>query len=71
MMILKNVDHLSWLGLFKDISCGTSLRPFWDKSQAIKKTDEHARIVYEKFKKIRYDCLYRAKHWCMHFVSVM
>ncbi|XP_062601844.1 uncharacterized protein LOC134263508 [Saccostrea cucullata] len=51
---LEGVDHLSWLGLFKDISCGTSLKPFWDKSQSIKKTDEHNRIVYEKFKKIRY-----------------
>ncbi|XP_011418592.1 high affinity cGMP-specific 3',5'-cyclic phosphodiesterase 9A isoform X2 [Magallana gigas] len=49
---LEGVDHLSWLGLFKDISCGTSLKPFWDKTQSIKKTEEHNRMVFEKFKKI-------------------
>ncbi|KAK2177446.1 hypothetical protein NP493_592g01007 [Ridgeia piscesae] len=47
---LENVDHLSWLGLYKDISAGTSLQPFWDKqSLAGKRTAEHKRRVYEKF----------------------
>ncbi|KAK3101817.1 hypothetical protein FSP39_006588 [Pinctada imbricata] len=49
---LESVDHLSWLGLFKDISCGTSLQPFWDKTQSIRKTEEHNRRVFEKFRKM-------------------
>ena len=51
-LIFQNVDHLSWLGLTKEISSGTSLQPFWDKQQSIRKTEEHNRIVFEKFRKM-------------------
>ncbi|XP_071145535.1 high affinity cGMP-specific 3',5'-cyclic phosphodiesterase 9A-like isoform X1 [Mytilus edulis] len=49
---LQSVDHLSWLGLTKEISSGTSLQPFWDKQQSIRKTEEHNRNVFEKFRKM-------------------
>ncbi|XP_021339232.1 high affinity cGMP-specific 3',5'-cyclic phosphodiesterase 9A-like isoform X1 [Mizuhopecten yessoensis] len=51
---LESVDHLSWLGLTKDISCGTSLKPFWDKSQSHRKTEQHSRLVFEKFRKMSF-----------------
>ncbi|XP_060071415.1 high affinity cGMP-specific 3',5'-cyclic phosphodiesterase 9A-like [Ylistrum balloti] len=49
---LESVDHLSWLGLTKDISCGTSLKPFWDKTQSNRKTEQHSKLVFDKFKKM-------------------
>lgn len=45
---LQNVEHLSWLGLFKDISSGTSLHPFWEK-KSLHKSEEHNQEVREKF----------------------
>ncbi|XP_064642290.1 high affinity cGMP-specific 3',5'-cyclic phosphodiesterase 9A-like isoform X1 [Lineus longissimus] len=50
---LEGVEHLSWLGLFKDISSGTSLQPFWNKKNNSKRKDqEHYERVFEKFKKM-------------------
>lgn len=50
----QHVDHLSWLGLYKDISCGTSLQPFWNKhGHSGKKTAEHCQRVFDKFLKMR------------------
>ncbi|XP_046582957.1 high affinity cGMP-specific 3',5'-cyclic phosphodiesterase 9A-like isoform X1 [Haliotis rubra] len=49
---LEGVEHLSWLGLFKDISSGTSLQPFWDKQKSLKKSEQHNRRVFEKFMKM-------------------
>lgn len=45
---LEGVEHLSWLGLFKDMSTGTS-KPFWDRRNSAEKTDAHRQRVYEKF----------------------
>ncbi|XP_052821143.1 high affinity cGMP-specific 3',5'-cyclic phosphodiesterase 9A-like isoform X2 [Mya arenaria] len=45
---LQGVEHLSWLGLFKDISSGTSLQPFWDK-RALQRNDDHDKHIYEKY----------------------
>lgn len=45
---LQSVEHLSWLGLFKDISSGTSLQPFWDKKSLQRSTD-HDRKTYDKY----------------------
>ncbi|XP_050411685.1 high affinity cGMP-specific 3',5'-cyclic phosphodiesterase 9A isoform X1 [Patella vulgata] len=49
---LEGVEHLSWLGLFKDISSGTSLQPFWDRQKSLKKSEEHNRRVFDKFMKM-------------------
>ncbi|XP_014672164.1 PREDICTED: high affinity cGMP-specific 3',5'-cyclic phosphodiesterase 9A-like, partial [Priapulus caudatus] len=49
---LENVEHLSWLGLFKDISSGTSLDPFWNRQNTHRKSAEHNRRVFEKYLKI-------------------
>ncbi|XP_046328914.1 high affinity cGMP-specific 3',5'-cyclic phosphodiesterase 9A-like isoform X5 [Haliotis rufescens] len=49
---LEGVEHLSWLGLFKDISSGTSLQPFWDKQKSLKKSEQHNQRVFEKFMKM-------------------
>ncbi|XP_074653983.1 high affinity cGMP-specific 3',5'-cyclic phosphodiesterase 9A-like isoform X4 [Tubulanus polymorphus] len=50
---LEGVEHLSWLGLFKDMSCGTSLQPFWNKKDNSKKNfKEHYIRVFEKFRKL-------------------
>ena len=50
----QSVEHLSWLGLFKDISSGTSLQPFWKKkNNHSKKNAEHCRRVFDKFTKMR------------------
>ncbi|XP_041378478.1 high affinity cGMP-specific 3',5'-cyclic phosphodiesterase 9A-like [Gigantopelta aegis] len=46
---LEGVEHLSWLGLFKDISSGTSLKPFWDKQKSLKKSEQHSKRVFQKF----------------------
>ncbi|XP_025084324.1 high affinity cGMP-specific 3',5'-cyclic phosphodiesterase 9A-like isoform X1 [Pomacea canaliculata] len=45
---LEGVEHLSWLGLFKDMSSGTS-RPFWDRRNSQEKMDSYKQRVYEKF----------------------
>ncbi|XP_052212869.1 high affinity cGMP-specific 3',5'-cyclic phosphodiesterase 9A-like isoform X2 [Dreissena polymorpha] len=45
---LQGVEHLSWLGLFKDISSGTSLQPFWDKKSLQRDTD-HDKHIYDKY----------------------
>ncbi|CAD5122292.1 DgyrCDS10733 [Dimorphilus gyrociliatus] len=45
---LEGVEHLSWLGLFKDMS-STKLRHFWKKNQSIKRTDDQNEAVYKKF----------------------
>ncbi|XP_013415515.1 high affinity cGMP-specific 3',5'-cyclic phosphodiesterase 9A-like isoform X2 [Lingula anatina] len=49
---LEHVDHLSWLGLSKDISVKTSLKPFWDKNNSPKQNDAHYKRIFEKFKKM-------------------
>ncbi|XP_064610450.1 high affinity cGMP-specific 3',5'-cyclic phosphodiesterase 9A-like isoform X1 [Liolophura sinensis] len=49
---LESVEHLSWLGLFKDISSGTSLQPFWDKKNSIRKSEEKMRRTFDKFLKM-------------------
>ncbi|KAK3575990.1 hypothetical protein CHS0354_023421 [Potamilus streckersoni] len=48
---LQGVEHLSWLGLFKDLTSGTTLQPFWDK-KTLCKSEEHKQAVYEKFMKM-------------------
>nr|KAG5698694.1 hypothetical protein BaRGS_022582 [Batillaria attramentaria] len=45
---LEGVEHLSWLGLFKDMSTGTS-KPFWDRRNSEEKSDVYRQRVYEKF----------------------
>ena len=52
-IFFQGVEHLSWLGLFKDMSSGTSLQPFWEK-KSLHKVDDHVGKVFEKFCKIRY-----------------
>ncbi|CAH1773199.1 unnamed protein product, partial [Owenia fusiformis] len=50
---LESVEHLSWLGLFKDISSGTSLQPFWNKkNSAVRRSAEVNKRVFEKFIKM-------------------
>ncbi|CAH1240608.1 PDE9A [Branchiostoma lanceolatum] len=46
---LESVEHLSWLGLFKDISSGTS-SPFWNKKGKARKSLEHCKLVHDRFK---------------------
>ena len=57
---LQNVEHLSWLGLFKDISSGTSLHPFWEK-KSLHKSEDHIQEVCKKFVQMRWETL----HWCI------
>ncbi|KAG2459314.1 PDE9A phosphodiesterase, partial [Polypterus senegalus] len=46
---LENVEHLSWLGLFKDLSVGTQKpSPFYHK-RTLRKTKEECEHVQEKF----------------------
>jgi len=46
------MDHLSWLGLHKDLSGSTSLRPFWDKSVTPHKSEEQVKELIEKVEKL-------------------
>ncbi|XP_072035357.1 high affinity cGMP-specific 3',5'-cyclic phosphodiesterase 9A-like isoform X2 [Amphiura filiformis] len=50
---LESVEHLSWLGLFKDFAVGSqsSNLPFYKRK--LKKTDVEQRRVLEKFNKIK------------------
>ncbi|XP_076451771.1 high affinity cGMP-specific 3',5'-cyclic phosphodiesterase 9A-like isoform X2 [Babylonia areolata] len=45
---LEGLEHLSWLGLFKNMSMGTS-QPFWDKRTSSQKMDTYRERVMEKF----------------------
>ncbi|XP_053732256.1 high affinity cGMP-specific 3',5'-cyclic phosphodiesterase 9A isoform X1 [Synchiropus splendidus] len=52
---LESVEHLSWLGLFKDLSVGTRKpSPFYHK-RALRKTGEECEHVREKF--VHMSCL--------------
>ena len=63
---VQNVDHLSWLGLYKDISAGTSLQPFWNKQTlGGKRTAEHKRRVYEKFLRMRQVFCFFSRQLCL------
>ncbi len=45
---LQNVDHLSWLGLYKDLSQHATLNSFWGKTVDEGKSEEHFARVWEK-----------------------
>lgn len=51
-LYFQGVEHLSWLGLFKDISSGTSLQPFWDK-KALQRNADKDRNTYDKYIRMR------------------
>ncbi|XP_070183681.1 high affinity cGMP-specific 3',5'-cyclic phosphodiesterase 9A-like [Littorina saxatilis] len=46
---LEGLEHLSWLGLFKNMNMGTA-HPFWDHRSSTTKMDTYRKRVYEKFK---------------------
>lgn len=49
---LESVEHLSWLGLFKEMSSGTSKRPSSEKHSLRRRTSTELNSVLEKFKKM-------------------
>jgi high affinity cGMP-specific 3',5'-cyclic phosphodiesterase 9 len=49
---LENLDHLSWLGLYKDLSRSPSLQPFWSKLGHEAKTPEQFQRVRDKVDQI-------------------
>ncbi|XP_020617045.1 high affinity cGMP-specific 3',5'-cyclic phosphodiesterase 9A-like [Orbicella faveolata] len=49
---LESVEHLSWLGLFKEMSSGTSKRPSSEKHSLRRRTSSELNSVLEKFKKL-------------------
>ena len=46
---LQNLEYLSWLGLYKDLSIAPTLQPFWNKKEPIPKTPEMTEQVFRKF----------------------
>lgn len=49
---LENLDHLSWLGLYKDLSSRASLQPFWNKSSHSPESPEKCHHVLEKVNRL-------------------
>ncbi|KAJ7393363.1 hypothetical protein OS493_006334 [Desmophyllum pertusum] len=49
---LESVEHLSWLGLFKEMSSGTSKRPSSEKHSLRRRTSSELKSVLEKFQKL-------------------
>ena len=53
-ILFQSVEHLSWLGLFKNLSEGTlKPSPFYHK-RTLRKTREECEHVQEKFLQMRY-----------------
>ena len=48
LSVIQTFDHLSWLGLYKDLSGSTALDPFWNKTSAPHKSDQYVRDVMDK-----------------------
>ena len=52
MVSFQSVEHLSWLGLFKEFVAGAQHNlPFYRRK--LKKTDVEQRRVLEKFNKVK------------------
>lgn len=49
---LENLDHLSWLGLYKDLSSGPTLQPFWNKLNLTPKSVDKCRQVFERVNRL-------------------
>ncbi|CAH3038640.1 unnamed protein product [Porites lobata] len=49
---LESVEHLSWLGLSKEMSSGTSKRPSSEKHSLRKRSSGELIVVLDKFKKL-------------------
>lgn len=45
---LESLDHLSWLGLYKDLSGSSSLHPFWSKMTLEPKSPEKFQRIKDK-----------------------
>lgn len=49
---LESVEHLSWLGLFKEMTIGTSKRPSSEKQSLRRRSSGELHVVLEKFQKL-------------------
>jgi len=47
-VFFQGLDHLSWLGLYKDVSQNTTLQPFWNKFTHKLKSPEKFEQVWAK-----------------------
>lgn len=45
---LETYDHLSWLGMYKDLSGSLSLDPFWDKTSPPHRSQENVKQLMEE-----------------------